>query len=113
MPCRTETPEEEEQRRRDELDKLTRLLCESCQCLEDSMMAAEQGVDFFTDELRQWWEDHKKADEARKRREEVADAKRLTTLSRVVPSLWSEEEATFVQKLAADRLKALGVEGRA
>lgn len=83
MPCRDDgpTPEElvhsrkvngqflaEQQEKR---DKLTRMLCEAMSLLDDS------NVDAWSEELFNWWTEHKEADRRRAEREEFEQFKTL------------------------------------
>lgn len=84
MPCRYDpTPEEEamwrkqreereklekeqQKQNKKKLDELTRLLCDTMRCWEISKTVP--------DSAKQWWEQHKKADATRRRREAKAEA---------------------------------------
>jgi hypothetical protein len=67
MPCQSDYLDEDP-RGRKEIDKLTRLLCTCCQFMERINRVPNI-------EVWEWWEQHKKADEAR-RLSELKDAKR-------------------------------------
>lgn len=76
MPCRDGGPSygyEREQQER--LDTVTRLLCETCQMLED-----HDELSYLSQETRDWWEEHKLEDEEREkeeRRERAREKKRV------------------------------------
>ncbi len=52
-----------------ELDKVTKLLCELCESVEENACGDPQ-CGTFSEELNQWWEQHKKFDRMRKDMEE-------------------------------------------
>ena len=63
MPCHDYGQEEIYQKERTKkIHKLTRMLCETCDCLED------EGLFFgnVSEELDMWWEQHKEEDSTRK-----------------------------------------------
>lgn len=66
MPCTYDDDGEDERRLRDECDKLTRLLCEACQIIEDAKIERSH-------ELNTWWFDHKRQDAVRRQREQDAE----------------------------------------
>lgn len=83
MPCEYESPLDRERRQRNELDKLTRMLCETCK------QATRTGIT-LRPEVRAWWEQHQKADA--RRLEEEAEAARQDQLRNQALTRLSDEE---------------------
>jgi hypothetical protein len=72
MPCQSFDPEtgeeagvSERRKAKEKLDKLTRMLCLTCQRLEEA--GFEFSGDFGSDELGTWWEEHQKQDARRRK----------------------------------------------
>lgn len=57
----------EVKRLRERCDMLARLLCEAMQIVEGSEDTSGRAIEGASKELRSWWKEHKKFDEARKR----------------------------------------------
>lgn len=73
MPCRYDDSVDdgrgvaiELKKCREELDKVTRLLCEAM----EKLLAPDPRPDLISVELEKWWENHKRQDETRRKREE-------------------------------------------
>lgn len=78
MPCRDEWAEYEEIRldweaQTEKIHKLTRLLCEAAQRLDDiyeDSSCAYGDSDSWSEELSDWWNEHQEADRKRAEKEE-------------------------------------------
>jgi hypothetical protein len=66
MPCVYDDYGESDRKAKEELDKLTRMLCATCRQVEDCDLKIEDR------ETKAWWTQHKKADAERRRLEQLA-----------------------------------------
>lgn len=89
MPCRSDYPEDYAYSRV-EVDKITRMLCETISYF------SSRGTAWMSKELRHWWEDHQEAD----RKRLAADAEKVKQRRR-------RNEA--LSKLTHEEIKLLGL----
>lgn len=71
MPCQSDyaEPSYEEIRAKEELNKVTRLLCSTLRDFRKNEHSAYERLLYENDELRQWWINHQKYDKERHKRE--------------------------------------------
>lgn len=74
MPCQSgpNPPEWEIQSYKNEIDKVTQMLCALCGSIEQSGMSAEFVSSLMPKKVATWWRNHKAIDESRKVSEEKA-----------------------------------------
>lgn len=70
MPCQTYTPQEQVEQANEEIKRLSRLLCEACRSLDYYGKKDISVHPVWSKELKAWWKEHRRADEARSRNEE-------------------------------------------
>jgi hypothetical protein len=79
MPCRSDYPDDTLIRTRDELDRVTDMLCRTCNAINANLPLPSDVV--------RWWVDHQRADAARREREqkEAKYQKRLKAWEKTRP----------------------------
>jgi hypothetical protein len=93
MPCHgPDTTGEDMKHLRDRVDELTRLLCAQCNRLEDLEEKSGWSPNLFTEDVRVWWQQHKKQDEERNRIEELQKEARREKLREQIQDLQQELE---------------------
>lgn len=94
MPCRSDYDEDYTPKVINELDKVTRLLCNVMSILEnkklDKQIFSENGGSKYREELKEWWEDHKKKDKIREK-EEAERIKKEKIKDKALSKLTKEE----------------------
>ena len=63
---------------KDRLDKVTALLCDVLQRIENSVKG-DQPAEFLSPAVEDWWREHKREDARRRKREEENAKQRLAT----------------------------------
>lgn len=116
MPCMWEGPEDEARRLVKELNETTRMLCGVCRSLEQSGHPIPE-----VSGLKAWWERHKRADQARKAKEDEERSKLLDVSAAIARSGrdslelmdrmrigWSERVANFAKDAAFSMVEEFG-----